>query len=297
MSWTRREFLTRTAALGVFGAGASACSSTVDGSPRPGAAPPPAEQSVAPSGVPSIRLGIVQYQPYTVEQNGEAAGPVPDVARAVLAKLGHSDVGIELFRDEPAVVAGLRAERFDLVGGVAVRAELCRETRYSLPDTVTGTALIVPSDNPKGLRTYAEVVAAKAKVAVMTGLAERQDAMRAGVPAADVVEVPVAHQLVDAVRGGQVDCAAFDDVAARDMARVLGDGAVVTTESFFPPGRSPVIGAYLFSAASAADLLEPFNATLRELHDSGEWLELVEPYGFTAANQPPPGLTTEQACG
>jgi polar amino acid transport system substrate-binding protein len=299
MSWTRREFLTRTAALGAFAA-APACSSAMGGSPRPDPAPPPARRSPtssSPSRAPTVRLGIARYQPYTVEQNGEATGPVPDLARAVLARMGHTDVGVELFRDEAPVVAGLTAERFDLVGGVTVRGELCAGARFSLPATISGTALIVPSDNPTGLRTFAEVVAAKAKVAVMTGLPDRQDALRAGVPAANLVELPVAHQLVDAVRSGQADCAAFDDIAARDMARVIGDGDVSATDSFFPSGRPPVMGVYLFGAASAAELLEPFNAALRELRDSADWLDLVEPFGFTTANRPPPELTAQQACG
>lgn len=296
MSWTRRDFLTRSAALGA--ALTAACTPTVSGTPRsdPTAVTnPTATSSSAPPSADALTFGIIAYQPYTVEQGGEVTGPVPDVARAVLDRLDITEVEIVTLRDEEAVLAGLVAGRFDLIGGLAVRPDLCGRVLYSIPDTVSGTALIVPNGNPKGLRSYAEIVATGAKVAVMTGLPEHQDALRSGVPAANLVQVPVPHQLVDAVRNGQADCAAYDDITARDLARTLGDGEVAAAEAFPPPERLPFIGAYAFPPESR-ELLEPFNTALRELHDSGEWLELVEPYGLDELNDPPADLGTEEIC-
>lgn len=235
------------------------------------------------------------YQPYTIEQGDEIIGPVPDVGRAVLEKMGVG-AEIELLSQEEQVLAGLAAGLFDLIGGLTIRPDLCTRVRYTIPDTVSGTALIVPSGNPKGLKGYAEVVATGARVAVLTGLPEHQDAIKSGVPAANLVQLPVVHQLVDAVRNGQADCAAFDDITARDLVKTIGDGEVTTAEPFPPPGRQPLVGAYAFPP-EAAGLLEPFNTALRELHESGEWLAMVEPFGFTAQNEPPAELTTEQVCG
>jgi polar amino acid transport system substrate-binding protein len=294
MSWTRRDFLLQSAVLGA--ALTAGCTSTVRGAPRPDpAATRPPETSTSAS-ADAVTIGILAFQPYTVEQGGEVSGPVPDVARAVLEKLDITEVDVVTFRDETGILVGLAAGQFDLVGGLTIRPDLCDQFVYSTPDTVSGTAFIVPNGNPKGLRNYAEAIAARAKVAVMTGLPEHQDALKAGVPAANVVQVPVPHQLVDAVRNGQADCAAYDDITARDLVRTLGDGQVTTADGFMPEERSPYVGAYAFPRESS-ELLEPFNAALRELHDSGEWLELVEPYGFTQLNDPSADLRQARVCG
>lgn len=302
MSWTRREFLTRSAVLGA--ALTTGCTTTVSGAPRSDPAAteptratrPTATGDSAPPSADALTFGIIVYQPYTVEQGGEVSGPVPDVARAVLEKLDITEVEIITLRDEAEVLAGLAAGRFGLIGGLTIRPDLCDRVVYSIPDLVSGTALIVPDGNPKGLRSYAEVVATGAKVAVVTGLPEHGDARKAGVPQAKLIEVPVPHQLVDAVRNGQADCAAYDDITARDLARTLGDGEVTAAEAFQPPERRPLIGAYAFPLESR-ELLEPFNTALRDLHDSGKWLELVEPYGLSEVNDPPAGLAPEQLCG
>ncbi|MBA3575279.1 MAG: transporter substrate-binding domain-containing protein, partial [Pseudonocardiales bacterium] len=44
------------------------------------------------------------------------------------------------------------------------------------------------------------------------------------------------------------------------------------------------------------DLLAAFNQELRRIHDNGEWLRIVEPFGFTEANLPADDLTTEMLC-
>ena len=59
-------------------------------------------------------------------------------------------------------------------------------------------------------------------------------------------------------------------------------------------GRLPLVGAYSFPQDSP--LIEPFNQALEELHDSGEWLRMVKPFGLTEDNEPPAGLTVEKAC-
>jgi polar amino acid transport system substrate-binding protein len=44
------------------------------------------------------------------------------------------------------------------------------------------------------------------------------------------------------------------------------------------------------------DILEAFNTELTALHQSGEWLRIVEPFGFTQDNLPGPEVTTESLC-
>ncbi len=293
MAWTRRQLLYRTAVLGAAAA-AAGCSARVGGSPGPDpeARPAPGTASSAPAR--SIRVGILRFAPYTVEDGDEITGPVPEVARAVLSQLGVTDVEIELMADETVLQAALAAGQLDLAGGLAVRSDLCDGLAFSVPDYVSGTALMVPAGNPKGLGTYADVTAKGAKVAVMANLPEQADAARAGVPAGGIVPLPDPLQMLDAVSQGRVDCAAFDDLSSRELVKRTA-GVVAVAAPFTPPGRLPLVGAYAFPQ-DRADLLTSFNNRLRDLHESGDWMAIVAPFGLTEANVPPPDLTTERAC-
>ncbi|HEV7646929.1 MAG TPA: transporter substrate-binding domain-containing protein [Actinophytocola sp.] len=299
MAWTRRQFLYRTTVLGAAGATA-ACSSRVGGTPR---ADPAAHVVTGPSGSapessdpadPSsaITFGVLNFPPLVVQQGGEITGPVPEVARAVLSQLGVTNIKIELMQDESILVPALAAGRLDLVGGLAVRKDLCSGLSFTVPDYVSGTALIVPKGNPKGLNTYADVKANGAKLTVMDHLPEQADATAAGV--ANVVALPDPNQMLQAVQQGRADCAAFDDISARELVK-SASGALTTTKPFPPPSRLPLVGAYGFPQ-DKADLLESFNNRLRDLHASGDWLAIVAPFGLTEDHVPPADLTTERAC-
>jgi len=296
MAWTRRQLLSRTTFLGA--AVAVGCSSRVGGSPRPDPAARSASQpDLTPSIIPPldrVTVGILSYPPYTVENGGEVTGPVPEVARAVLGQLDIPEVELMTLPEEAAVLAALAAGQVDLVGGLAIRADLCGELTFSVPDHVSGTALIVPAGNPKGLTTYAEVVAKGATVAVMNNLPEQQDTAKAGVPAASILPVPSPTELLAAVQDGGADCAAFDDLSARELVKTFG-GELVVAKPFPPPNRLPLVGAYAFATGST-ELLDSFNNRLRDLHESGDWMQIVAPFGFTEDHAPPPDLTTEKAC-
>jgi polar amino acid transport system substrate-binding protein len=67
------------------------------------------------------------------------------------------------------------------------------------------------------------------------------------------------------VQAGHVDCFAFDDLSLRELTK-----------------DSP--------------LLEPVDQALKDLHDSGEWLRMVKPFGLSEVNEPPADLTIEKAC-
>jgi polar amino acid transport system substrate-binding protein len=293
MAWTRRQFLYGTTVLGA--AATAGCATRLGGTPRPDprVVAAPATSSSAPA-AEAVTIGILSYQPYTIEQGGEITGPVPEVARAVLGQLGVTDIKFQVMKDEPVLVPALVSGQIDMVGGLAIRKDLCTAMEFSVPDYVSGTALIVPKGNPKGLATYADVKAKGAKVAVMERLPEQADAKKAGLAPANIVALLDPPTMMDAVRTGRVDCAAFDDLSSRELVKSSA-GALTTAKPFMPPGRLPLVGAYAFPKEST-DLLESFNNRLRDLHESGDWLSIVTPFGLGAEHAPPPDLTTESAC-
>jgi polar amino acid transport system substrate-binding protein len=306
MAWTRRQFLSRTTILGATAGSVLGCSSRVGGAPRPdpdARAPGATGAEIDPSdtaGLPdSVRVGMLNFEPY-VQPRGtsgpadDVRGPVPDVARAVLEQLGVSEIKFELLEQQDLVMVGLQAGQFDLAGGLSAIKNFCPAVEFSVPDYVSGTALIVPTGNPKGLATYADVKAKGAKVAVMTNLPEQADVTAAGIAPGNVVPLPDPLQMMDAVADGQADCAAFDALSSPGLVKTHG-GGLTTAKPFTPTNRPPLVGAFAFPKDNT-DLLEPFNNRLRDLHESGDWLSIVVPYGFTEDNLPPPDLTTEEAC-
>jgi polar amino acid transport system substrate-binding protein len=295
LAWTRRQLLSRTTVLGAAGL-AAACSSRVGGLPvaDPDVAAGESSGSAPESSEPaeSVTFGVLDYQPYVVQQGGEITGPVPEVARAVLNQLGVTNIKIQLMRDEAVLAPALAAGQLDLVGGLAIRKDLCSSLTFSVPDYVSGTALIVPAANPKGLATYADVKAKGAKLAVMANLPEQADAKAAGI--ANVQALPDPNQMIQAVQQGRADCAAFDDLSARELVKSSA-GKLTTTKPFAPPSRFPLVGAFAFPQESA-ELLQSFNNRLLDLHASGDWLAIVAPFGLTEDHVPPPDLTTERVC-
>jgi polar amino acid transport system substrate-binding protein len=299
MAWTRRQFLYRTTVLGAAVLStevAAGCSARSGGVPRPDPEAAPVSAG-PPSTVPAarrLRMGVLDQPPYTVANGGEITGPVPEVARAVLGQLGVTEVEIVVTRAEDALTTMLTAGQVDLAGNLPIRRNLCGRLAFSVPDHVSGTALTVLAGNPRRVSTYADVVARGARIAVVAGRPEQAAATAAGVPAARIRALPAPARLLDAVRDGQADCAAFDDLASRDLVRYY-DGALETAKPFTPAGRLPLVGAYAFLPASA-DLLVSFDNRLRDLHESGDWAQLVAPFGFTEEHAPPPDLTKEKAC-
>jgi len=295
MAWTRRQFLSTTTVLGA--ALTAGCATAVAGAPQrdPAARRPSTPSGSAAPAPDLVTVGIMAYQPYTIEdEGGELTGPVPDVARAVLQRLGIAEVRFRVMSQEDQLVTALLAGAVDLGGGLTIRPKLCGSLTFTTPDHVSGTAFAVATGNPKGLKTYADVIAKDAKVAVWAGLPEDGDAVAAGVPDANIVRMPDPVQLLEVVRAGRADCFAFDDISIRDMVNTHGEGVEVT-DPFMPDGRLPLIGAYCFPQ-SKTDLLPSFNNALRDLHASGDWGAMVEPFGFTEFNAPPADLTTEKAC-
>lgn len=302
LSWTRRDFLLRSTAVGAVVASTTlgGCTSKVGGTPaadssaRPRSTEPSTTSS-RPAFPSSVTMGVVTYRPYAYkDESGEITGQVPTVARAVLEKLGASQVEMDVFDLPERILAGLAAGQFELAGGLFITPNRCGSTEFSIPDYVTLTALLTPAGNPKGLKTYAEVAATGARLAVLTSLPEREEAIAAGVAADKIVELPTPDLLANVVTAGEVDCVAFEDVTLRDIANT-SDGTLAVSPGFTPAGRAPYVGAFMFPSGST-ELLDAFNEGLRGLHESGEWLRLSERFGFTEDNLPGPDVTTEKAC-
>ncbi|MFI0470462.1 MULTISPECIES: ectoine/hydroxyectoine ABC transporter substrate-binding protein EhuB [Saccharopolyspora] len=289
--WTRRDFLKGScAAAGALVLGG--CARTGGG----GAGGDPLEAARS-SG--TIQVGIAGEAPYGfTDAAGRVTGEAPEVARAVFRGLGVNDVQASQV-DFNQLIPALNAGKFSVVAaGMFITPERCKNAAFSIPDYLAPTAFLVPRGNPEGVATFEDVVRKKLQLAVLSGAVEKGYAQRLGVPDSQVQVFDTQNALLQAVLNKRAYCAALTNISLNDVVKKNPGAQVEVTKGFTPVinGKAEVqAGAFVFRSSDTA-LRDAFNIELKKLHDSGEWVRITEPFGFTSDNLPPADVTTEALC-
>lgn len=226
-----------------------------------------------------VRIGIANEVPFAYEHAGRATGQAPEVARAVLERMGLGEVRHTVV-EYGALVPSLQDGDVDLLAaGMYATAELAEQALLSDPDYCSAVVFVVPEGNPLELRDFASVAAAGASLGVLGGSPEEGYASASGVRDQDMVRFPDVSGLLDGLIAGRVDAAAATDVAVAANQDLLTD--VDTTDAFVPEldGAAQLLcGAYAFTDPGFRDA---FNDTLSEMKERGEILAILEPFGFS----------------
>jgi polar amino acid transport system substrate-binding protein len=242
-----------------------------------------------------IRVGFANEAPFGfATPDGKLTGEAPEVAKAVLAKMGITEVD-GVLTEFGSLIPGLKAGRFDIIAaGMFVNPARCAEIAFSEPSYGIGQAMLVPEGNPKGIADYASFVDdGDLKLAVMAGAVEAGYAGDAGVDAGQLVTLPDQSSLVAAVQAGRADAAALTALSIADMAS-KADG-VESTKPFGEVAGASVKGHGAFGFRQEdTDLLEAFNTELAAFLGSPEHVALVEPFDFGADYLP--NKTTADLC-
>jgi polar amino acid transport system substrate-binding protein len=299
--WSRRDFLRRTATAGAVAIGGATVLGACQEVPQAGGGGEGAGGVLARAReAGTINIGIAGEQPYGfTTPDGTVTGEAPEVARAVMEALGVPEINAQQV-EFSALIPSLNANRYDMVcAGMNITPERCGQAAFSSPDYQALTAFLVPPGNPEQIATFEDVAAKNLPLAVLGAAVEQGYAEAAGVPAGNIQVFDSQNALLQAVTDGRVYCAALTDISLKWLVNELNpDAAAEVTEGFRPvvDGEEVVsAGGFVFRQADN-DLREPFNTELAALHDSGRWVELASPFGFTEANLPPADLTTEQLC-
>jgi polar amino acid transport system substrate-binding protein len=242
-----------------------------------------------------IRVGFANEAPFGyATPDGKLTGEAPEVAKAVLAKMGIPQVD-GVLTEFGSLIPGLKAGRFDIIAaGMFINPKRCAEIAFSEPSYGIGQAMLVTKGNPKGVKDYATFASNKElKLAVMAGAVEAGYAKDAGVPEAQLVSLPDQSSLLAAVQAGRADGAALSALSIADMAK-KGEGVESTTPFGEVAGKSVKgHGAFGFRKDDK-DLYEAFNAELKKFIGSPEHIALVTPFGF--GKDYLPNKTMEQLC-
>ena len=245
----------------------------------------------------TITLAVASEQPYSWVEDGEATGATIAMHKEIFSNLGIDDIKIEEV-DWNSLIPGLNAGRWDVISaGMSILPERCAEAAFSDPEIMYTTALVVPTGNPKGLSDLDSIAAGDGDVtlAVQSGAIEEGYATDLGI--ANVIQVDSATAGIEVVQAGRADAFALTAVSMNWMTEDMDD--VETTDAFVQEidGVEQVGAGSTVFRQEDTDLLEAYNAELAKITaDETSYLDLVEPFGFTAENLPPADLTTEQLC-
>jgi polar amino acid transport system substrate-binding protein len=247
----------------------------------------------------TIKVGIAGEAPYGfTDDTGKVTGESVEVGRAVMRALGINDLQATQVSFD-SLIPGLNANQFDMVtAGMFINPSRCASAAFSEPDYTAPTAFLVPTGNPKGVATFDDVKNKNLRLAVLSGAVEQGYAQKSGVPDAQIQVFDTQNTLLQAVAANRVDAAALTNISLNDVVKKNPGAAVEVTPGFFPTiDGKPTIsaGAFVFRKADT-DFVSAFNGELKKLHDSGQWLTIAEPFGFTQDNVPGPDVTTASLC-
>ncbi len=295
-NWTRRDFFRFGAVAGTAVIGGPALLTACSEVPQGGSGEGGTLQRIKEA--KTIKVGIAGEVPYGYTDGGEVTGEAPEVAKAVFKAIGVDKVEatqVEFGQLIPALNAG----DFDMVAaGMAIKPDRCENAEFSNVDYVTPTAFMVPKGNPEGVKNFEDVKAKGLTIAVLSGTIEQSVAKATGIAEDKIQPYDGQPELFQALQDNRAYCGALTDISLKELLKQNSGAPFEVTDGFVPvvDGKDQIqAGGFVFRKGET-DLVEAFNAELDKLHQSGEWLEIVKPFGFTEDNLPPEDVTTDQLC-
>lgn len=218
------------------------------------------------------KLGVTAGPPSCGVEGGKAIGIFPEVAEAVLQRLGV-DKFTPVLTSFDGIIPGLQAGRVDLaLPGLYITAERCKTVLFSHPVIRYGDALVVPHGNPDNIKTMRDVAESDAKVGTIQGSVGPESLKQQGIPTSRQVLFPDLLSILDGLKAGRVDVAGSDAIG---LAYLLGLGPYKDKLSLIPLDTAKFSGAIGF-AKNATDLQTAFNEELRKAQAEGALAPIYE---------------------
>ncbi|WP_224705192.1 ectoine/hydroxyectoine ABC transporter substrate-binding protein EhuB [Devosia aquimaris] len=247
-----------------------------------------------------VRIAVANEIPYGyVDPNGDAMGAGPDVAKAIMDKLGVEEIEW-VTTNFSSLIPGLQADRFDMVAAeMAILPDRCKQVLFSEPNTSYGEGLLVAAGNPKDIHAYADFAEnPELKVAIMAGADQLEMMQKLGVDEANLVTLSANADAISTVSTGRADAYAATSLTASGLAD-QNDGVEVAGEFTDPVIDGEEVrswGGFTFASGNE-ELRDAVNTALAEFKQTPEWSEILMGYGFTQADVDGSGNhTTAELC-
>jgi polar amino acid transport system substrate-binding protein len=218
-----------------------------------------------------------------MKEDGTAAGIGPDVAIAVLKRMGVDEVNWTV-TPFGTLIPGLKARRFAFAAAEQnISPERCKQVSFTEPNSSYGEGLLVRKGNPKKLTTYADIAKDPSlKVAVVSG-ANNIDFLRAvGVKDSQIVIIQANADAPSTVQS-RTDAYAATELTVSKLAE--GSEGVEQVKPFKDPivDGKPVrnYGGFAFRPEDK-ELRDAFNKELVEFRKTDDYKKILMSYGLSA---------------
>ncbi|MCL4068159.1 transporter substrate-binding domain-containing protein [Pseudomonas sp. GX19020] len=231
-----------------------------------------------------IRIGFANETPFAYPGEGNSPeGFVNAHTLGVLKAMGYENIEVVVM-DWGGLIPALNAGRIDIVtGGLNITGSRCANVAFAEPMLQAGDAFLVPTGNPKGINTYADLVALEGVFVTGSGYNTVEIARKEGVPDANIMQVPGNSEIVAALTAGRADAGGVTHFSA--IALTEGrDDLEVSDVSQMPDWT--INWAAVAFRKDDSDFVEKFNEAQAEFLGSDAMLQAVAPYGYTEANLP-----------
>lgn len=243
-----------------------------------------------------ISIGYSNEAPFAFQgEGGKLDGFVNVVGLAVLERMGAGNVE-GVLTEWGSLIPGLQAGRFDLItAGMYVLPARCEQVAFTEPMGVFAEHFLVPAGNPADLHSFEDVAQNDDAVLVTgAGYATVDYAKQLGVPDDRIMQVADPAAMLQAVIAGRAQAASATYFAMSDLDAKGGD-RVELAEPFMAPDFTKGYSAFAFRKDDQ-DFAEAFNEELQAFLGTDEFLELVEPFGYTETHVPDGSVTTAELC-
>ena len=250
-------------------------------------------EKVASGEKPSLGFATAVPWGYPGE-NGEPLGFVNAIALTILEEMGINEVDTSV-NEWAGLIPGLNAGRYDIItGGMYILKSRCENIDFSDPIGYFGDAMMVPAGNPKGIHNYEDVVRTGATLVTGIGFNTVEAAKKYGVPDSQMLLVDGEVGILAAMNAGRADVAVHTVFSVQEHVEISEGKFEQTDATKMPKEVMNVVG--IGFRKSDSDFKEKFNAALAKVIGGEKWMSSTAEYGYTAAQLPPEGFTTEYAC-
>lgn len=226
-------------------------------------------------------VAVANEPPYSdIKSDGYVTGAAPDVARAVMKKLGVPELRAKVV-GYGSMIPALLARRVDMsTSGLYIKPKRCESIIYSEPDLCGAEAFAVAAGNPHNIKTYEDI--GNNKDVLMTtcaGCAEEAYALERGVSPDQIKVFTDPPSGIKMLQQGRVHVFALSGLGTQDLLRKTKDSKL---ELVMPVSGVPIGCAGAAFNPKDKDFRDAYDKALKELKDSGEFAAIIEPYGFSA---------------
>ena len=240
-------------------------------------------------------LGFATEIPWAYPgENGEPLGFVNAINLVILEEMGITEYAT-VVTEWGGLIPGLNAGRHDIItGGMYILKSRCENIDFSDPIGYFGDAMMVPAGNPKGIHNYEDVVRTGATLVTGIGFNTVEAAKKYGVPDSQMLLVDGEVGILAAMKAGRADVAVHTVFSVQEHVEITEGKFEQTDATKMPKEVMNVVG--IGFRKSDSDFKEEFNAALAKVKGGDKWMSSTAEYGYTAAQLPPEGFTTEYAC-